>query len=57
MFDGLLYAREDTMTPTEVAEWLQEMWTNSPIPDSGEQSYRFLRSRVERVVDDRREEL
>ena len=45
------------MTPAEVAEWLQEMWANSPIPDSGEQSYRYLRSRVERVVNERREEL
>lgn len=45
------------MTPAEVAEWLQEMWANSPIPESGEQSYRYLRSRVERVVDERREEL
>lgn len=35
----------------------QEMWVNSPVPDSGEEAYRYLHSRVERVVDDNREEL
>lgn len=45
------------MTPTEAAEWLQEAWDNSPSLDSGEEAYRGLHSRVERVVRDGREEL
>ena len=45
------------MTPTEVAKWLQAMWDNNPSPDSGEEAYRWLHSRVERVVRDGREEL
>jgi hypothetical protein len=45
------------MTAIEMAEWLEEMWTNSPDPHSGEESYRWLQSRVERIVRDEREAL
>ena len=38
-------------------EWLEEMWDNSPDPYSGEESYRWLQSRVERIVRDEREAL
>lgn len=45
---------EDPMTAIEMLEWLEEMWSNSPAPDSGEQSYRHLQFHVERIVKDRR---
>lgn len=41
----------------EVAEWLNQMLANNPVPDSGEEAYRWLHSRVERVVKDGRNEL
>lgn len=45
------------MTPEEIADWLSEMWINSPDQKSGEEAYRWLHSRVERVVKDGREQL
>ena len=45
------------MTAIEMLEWLEEMWSNSPAPDSGEQSYRHLQFHVERIVKSQREPL
>ena len=50
-------AIEDPMTAIEMLEWLEEMWINSPAPDSSEASYRHLQFHVERIVNSQREPL